>query len=142
MPGPGGGAQPQPAAPSGPPALLVVADVFFSSKLRDTLKHLGIPARSARTEAEVASALEAAPPRLVIVDLMVKSLDPPALVARLKAPGSPTRGIPIIAFAGHVAAEALAAAAAAGADRVVTNGQIAGNLPGIVADLGLLSDPN
>jgi CheY-like chemotaxis protein len=128
-------------ATSGPPALLVVGDVFFSAKLRDTLKHLGIPARSARTDTEVATELAAGAPRLVIVDLTVKTLDPSALVARLKGSDT-TRQVPIIAFAGHVATEALAAAAAAGADRVVTNGQIAGNLPGILADLGLVSDRN
>jgi CheY-like chemotaxis protein len=122
--------------------LLVVGDVFFSAKLRDTLKHLGIPvARSARTDSEVAAALGGDSPRLVIVDLTIKTLDASALVARLKEDGT-TRRVPIVAFAGHVATEALAAAQAAGADRVVTNGQIAGNLPGILADLGLLSDRN
>ena len=122
-----------------PEALLVVGDVFFSAKLRDTLKHLGMGAKSARTEAEVATVLGAGLPRLVIVDLTIKSLAAPALVAQLKADEA-TRSVPIIAFAGHVFAEALGAAAAAGADRVVTNGQIAGNLPAIIADLGLLSD--
>jgi len=120
-------------------ALLVVGDVFFSAKLRDTLKHLGMGAKSARTEAEVASVLGAGLPRLVIIDLTIKTLAAPALVTRLKADDA-TRNVPIIAFAGHVFTEALGAAAEAGADRVVTNGQIAGNLPAIIADLGLLSD--
>ena len=122
-----------------PEALLVVGDVFFSAKLRDTLKHLGMGAKSARTDAEVAAVLGAIVPRLVIVDLTIKTLDPTALVSRLKGDDA-TRSLPVIAFAGHVFTEALGAAAEAGADRVVTNGQISGNLPGIVADLGLLSD--
>jgi CheY-like chemotaxis protein len=126
-----------PAGVSGSPALLVVGDVFFSAKLRDTLKHLGIPARSARTEAEVANEIGSGPLRLVIVDLTVKTLDATALIARLKDKTAATRDVPLIAFAGHVATEALAAAADAGADRVVTNGQIAGNLPGLIADLNL-----
>lgn len=122
-----------------PEALLVVGDVFFSAQLRDTLKRLGMGAKSARTEAEVASVIAAGRPRLVIVDLTIKSLAAPELVARLKADEA-TRSVPVIAFAGHVFTEALGAAAAAGADRVVTNGQIAGNLPAIIADLGLVSD--
>jgi CheY-like chemotaxis protein len=122
-----------------PEALLVVGDVFFSASLRDNLKRLGMGAKSARTEPEVASVLSAGLPRLVIVDLTIKTLAAPALVARLKADDA-TRSVPIIAFAGHVFTEALGAAAEAGADRVVTNGQIAGNLPAIIADLGLLSD--
>jgi two-component system cell cycle response regulator DivK len=122
-----------------PEALLVVGDVFFSAKLRDTLKHLGMGAKSARTDAEVAGVLGAMQPRLVIVDLTIKTLSAAALIARMKGEDA-TRSVPVIAFAGHVFTEALGAAAEAGADRVVTNGQIAGNLPGIVADLGLLTD--
>ena len=122
-----------------PEALLVVGDVFFSAQLRDTLKRLGMGAKSARTDAEVAAVLDAIVPRLVIVDLTIKTLDPTALVSRLKGDDA-TRSLPVIAFAGHVFTEALGAAAEAGADRVVTNGQISGNLPGIIADLGLLSD--
>ncbi|HWN83088.1 MAG TPA: hypothetical protein VNM87_13400 [Candidatus Udaeobacter sp.] len=129
------------AIPANEEALLVVGDIFFSSKLRDTLKHLGMGAKSARTDAEVAAVLEAAKPRLVIVDLTIKTLDAPGLIGRLKAEDR-TRNVPVVAFAGHVFTEALGAGAAAGADRVVTNGQIAGNLPAIVADLGLLSDRN
>ena len=117
-------------------ALLVVGDVFFSSRLRDTLKHLGIGAASARSDAEVETKLGEAPPSLVIVDLTIRSLDAGALVRRLKAAPA-TRSIPVIAFAGHVEVERLKAASAAGAECVVTNGQISAGLPGLVASLGV-----
>ncbi len=122
-------------------ALLVVGDVFFSSRLRDTLKHLGFGAATARSEAEVEAALEAgAMPSLIIIDLTMRTLDASGLVARLKGTETAARGVPVIAFAGHLEVERLAAAARAGADLVVTNGQVSSNLPGLVATLGL-TDP-
>jgi CheY-like chemotaxis protein len=120
-------------------ALLVAGDVFFTAKLRDTLKHLGIAARSVRTDADLEAALAASKPRLIIVDLAAQGLDAVAAVRRMKSEGGATGAIPMIAFAGHVAAERLAAASAAGADRVVTNGQISSNLPGLLADLGVIA---
>jgi len=118
-------------------ALLIAGDVFFTAKLRDTLKHLGIGARSARTDAEVDAALAEAPPQLIIVDLGARGLDAVAAVQRIKGSADAAGAIPMIAFAGHVAVDRLTAAQAAGADRVVTNGQISSNLPGILADLGV-----
>jgi CheY-like chemotaxis protein len=117
-------------------ALLVVGDIFFSARLRDTLKHLGFGATSARSEAEVEAALGLGIPALVIVDLAIRTLDAPALVHRLKAAGAATQSVPLIAFAGHLAVDRLGAAALAGADLVVTNGQISQNLPGLIASLG------
>lgn len=122
-------------------ALLVVGDIFFSSRLRDTLKHLGFGATSARSEAEVEVVLGQGLPALVIVDLTIRSLDAAELVRRLKASDSTTRSVPLIAFAGHLEVERLGAAARAGADLVVTNGQISGNLPGLVSSLGVLDAP-
>ncbi len=117
-------------------ALLVIGNVFFSSRLRDTLKHLGMGAVSARSEAEIASAIEKSRLSLVIVDLSIATVDAGALVRRLKSTEE-TRELPIIAFAGHLEGGRLEAAAEAGADRVVTNGQISANLPEILASLGV-----
>ena len=122
-----------------PEALLVAGDIFFTAKLRDTLKHLGIAARSARTDAEVDQALAESKPRLIIVDLGAQGLDAVAAVRRVKGGGGAAGSIPMIAFAGHVAVDRLTAAQAAGADRVVTNGQISSNLPGLLADLGVIA---
>lgn len=122
-------------------ALLVVGDIFFSSRLRDTLKHLGFSATSARTDAEVETALGQGMPALVIVDLTIRTLDAAELVRRLKAADAATRGVPLIAFAGHLEVDRLGAAARAGADLVVTNGQISQNLPGLVASLGVADAP-
>ena len=118
-------------------ALLVVGDIFFSSRLRDTLKHLGFGATSVRSDAEVAVALGQGMPALVIVDLTIRTLDASELVRRLKAPEAATRSVPLIAFAGHLEVDRLGAAARAGADLVVTNGQISQNLPDLVASLGV-----
>jgi CheY-like chemotaxis protein len=121
-------------------ALLVVGNIFFSSRLRDTLKHLGIGAVSARSDSEIEAAIGAERPSLVIVDLTINTLDPTALVERLKS-AEATRAVPIVAFAGHAEVERLEGASRAGADVVVTNGQISANLPGIVAALGLSAAP-
>lgn len=126
-----------PTPTPGGKALLVVANVFFSSRLRDTLKHLGIGAVSARSEGEIDAVLDAGTPSLVIADLSIATLDPAALIRRLKA-GDATRRVPIIAFAGHLEGERFDSASLAGADRVVTNGQISADLPGILTSLGVV----
>jgi CheY-like chemotaxis protein len=121
-------------------ALLVVGNIFFSSRLRDTLKHLGIGAVSARSDPEIEAAIGAQLPSLVIVDLTIATVDAGALVQRLKS-AEATRAVPIVAFAGHLEVDRLDGASQAGADVVVTNGQISANLPGIVASLGLTGAP-
>jgi PleD family two-component response regulator len=121
-------------------ALLVVGNIFFSSRLRDTLKHLGIGAVSARSDSEIDASISAQLPSVVIVDLTITTVDSARLLSRLKS-AEATRAVPIVAFAGHLEADRLDGAAKAGVEVVVTNGEISANLPGIVASLGLTGAP-
>ena len=60
------------------------------------------------------------PVRLVILDLAAPNLDVESLVAELRSRPDPPR---VIAFGPHVHADRLAAARAAGCDRVMARGQ-------------------
>src|SRR5688572_23342632 len=124
-----------PAPPDGP-ALLVVGNVFFSARLRDMLKHLDIVSVTARTPNDIEATLEASMPAVVIIELATPTIDAVELVRRIKSDDR-TRAVPVIAFGGHLDVEQLEAAAQAGADRAVTNGQISSGLPAILSGLGV-----
>ncbi|MGD8395658.1 MAG: Rieske 2Fe-2S domain-containing protein [Candidatus Eiseniibacteriota bacterium] len=127
-----------------PGALLAIDDVFFSASLRDALARLGYRCASARDlpalEAALAGGADPAargtPPAVVIVDLNLKGADAIELIRRSRrTPVAPA----VLAFAGHLAADRMTAARKAGAARVVTNGQVARQLPELLAGLGLPS---
>lgn len=100
--------------------LLVSADLMLVSQL-------GGAARGAGCETRTASGIESAvaglgPQTLVLVDLAMPGLEIAALVARLRESTPPPRAI--VAFAQHVHAARLQAAADAGCDEVLSRGQI------------------
>ncbi len=111
-----------------------VRDLFFSIRIKETLQAQGHEVTVAKSAAtlDAALAVPAGTPTLLIIDLNFRTLDPPAMIARLKADPA-TRAIPILAFGSHLDHAARDAAKAAGADRVVANSQLADDLPGLVA---------
>lgn len=114
-----------------PPAIAVVAlvaDLIFASRIRGTAQAAGVQATTVRSAAELLQRAGELQPRLVLVDLDARAADPPAVIARLK--GDPrTRDIPILAFGSHVQREAIEAARAAGADRVLARSAFVRELP-------------
>lgn len=110
----------------------VVRDLFFAVRIRDTLAPRGYRVELAKTAEALRQALAAPPPPvLVIVDLAFVAIDPPGLIAALKADPA-TAGLPILAFGSHLDQVARDAARAAGANRVVANSKLAADLPTLV----------
>jgi CheY-like chemotaxis protein len=103
------------------PALLISSDLLVISKFQAA-------AMRQQIEAPTAASLDAGLSKwgeqafdLVVLDLSLQGLDPAIAVKRLRALSASPRTI--IAFGPHVHEERLAAARAAGCDRVLSRGQ-------------------
>jgi DNA-binding NtrC family response regulator len=108
-------------------ALLPDNDLFFSVKVTDTLRHIGIQTRTVRRVEDFVQVLTDDPPLLSVVNMAARGIDWQAgIVAAHSA------NIPCIAFGPHVDLAAGEAARQAGATRVLSNSRLASDLPGIV----------
>src|SRR5215467_11214544 len=77
--------------------LLLERDLFFSVKIRDTLRHQGYETLVARGEDDFARKLAASAPALVIVNTGIVGVAWEQVIARAKAAGVPT-----LAFGSHI----------------------------------------
>lgn len=109
-----------------------VDDLLFSSKIRATAGQVGAEVTFARTQEELLRQARAGPPRLIVVDLNTRGLDPLAAIAAVKAEPA-LAGVRLLAFVAHVRADLIEAARAAGADEVLARSAFAGNLAQILA---------
>lgn len=107
--------------------LAVIDDLLFTVKIADAAKRNGLQAQFVKSEAD-ALAAAAEKPMLVIVDLNANSVDPVALIPKLKELGR----IPVIAFVSHVQGELKQKAHEAGADMVMARSAFSTNLPQIL----------
>ena len=107
--------------------LALVSDLLFTSKIRETAATLGLPVETVRT----ADALLARAPAatVVIVHLIAHGLDAAPALRALRAAAPTAR---LVAFGPHTAEDLLASARAAGADAVLTHGQLAKQLPSLL----------
>jgi DNA-binding response OmpR family regulator len=103
-----------------------VSDLFFASKIKETLTTAGHEVEIASTFDRTIEAADAA--ELVIVDLHVEGLDPAQLSMRLG-------GKPLIGFYSHVDADARAQATRAGFKLVVPRSRMAREMPNLVERL-------
>ncbi len=103
------------------------ADLMSAARMRGAAQAGGTELRLARSGDELLRLAAAEAPRLVVVDLEARG-DPAGAIARLKAAPA-TAAIPVIAFAPHVREDAIAAARAAGAERVLPRGAFIRDLP-------------
>ena len=107
-----------------------VNDLLFGSRIRSAAAHAGVNAVFVRSVADLAARASGA--ELVLLDLETRWLDAPAAIAALKADPA-TASVPLVAFGPHVAAAALGAARAAGADRVLARSAFVKLLPELLA---------
>ncbi len=107
------------------------ADLVAGARIRGAAQTAGMELRLVRSAEELERAARTEAPRLIVVDLEAGG-DPTAAIARLKAEAGTAR-IPLIAFAPHVKEEAIAAARAAGAERVLARGAFFRDLPRLLA---------
>jgi len=110
--------------------LALEKDLFFSVKMRDTLRHYDMEVMTARTLPAFEQYLQASgeeTPALVIVNTATKGVDWEAAIRQARA-----HGFPVLAFGSHMDLEARAKALKAGALRVVANSKFTTDMPGLV----------
>ena len=107
--------------------LLLERDLFFSVKIRDTLRHLNYETVTARNEEDFARKLIASVPKLAIVNIATAGVAWEQVIAQARA-----ADVLVLAFGPHVDLEAQQQARQAGANRVVSNSKLAKDLPAIV----------
>jgi DNA-binding response OmpR family regulator len=120
-----------------PFVLALEKDLFFSVRMRDTLRHHGIEVKIVRTLPALQQSLQATGPEkpaLVIVNIAAIALDWETAI-RL----SHAQGLPVLAFGSHMDLEARAKALQAGAQKVVANSKFSSDMPGLIQRM--LSDP-
>jgi CheY-like chemotaxis protein len=111
--------------------LAVMSDLFFSVKINDAAKKLGMTAEFVKDRALALEKAKAGPP-LIILDLNCDAADPLGLIASLKADPE-TTGIPLVGFISHVQTQLKQQAQEIGCDTVVARSVFAQNLSAILA---------
>ncbi len=112
------------------PILALEKDLFFSVKMRDTLRHHDMEVTTVRTLAAFEQRLTASgdeQPALVIVNTATSGVDWEAAIRAACA-----QGLPVLAFGSHMDLEARAKALQAGAQKVVANSKFSSDMPGLV----------
>jgi hypothetical protein len=116
-------------------ALLLDTDLFFSVKVTDTLRHIGIETRTLRFLSDFIQALSCDPPPvLALVNTAARGVDWSAGIA-----AASSAHVSCIAFGAHVDLGTQEQARRAGATRFLSNSRLSSDLPAIVARM--LSQP-
>lgn len=116
---------------TGPRILLVAADLMVGSRLVGLARGCGATVEQ-RREADATGG----PFDLAIVDVQALQDEPAAAFARLRAGSTAERPLRIVAFGPHVATQLLEQAGAAGADEVVSRGELLGSFAAIIRRAG------
>ncbi len=117
--------------------LALEKDLFFSVKMRDTLKHhdmLVIIVRNLAAFEQRLLAPGSDKPVLVIIDTATAGVNWEEAIHQAS-----NQHIPVLAFGSHMDLEARAKALQAGAQRVVANSKFSSDMPGLVQRM--LSQP-
>ncbi len=117
--------------------LALEKDLFFAVKIRDTLRHHEIEAKTARSLAAFEQGLTITgteKPALVIVNIAIQGVDWETAIRQAHE-----LGYPVLAFGSHMDLDARARALQAGALRVVANSKFASDMPGLVKRM--MNDP-
>ena len=118
--------------------LALEKDLFFSVKMRDTLRYHGMEVKTVRTLPAFEQGMAASgeeKPALVIVNTATKGVDWEAAIRQARA-----SGFTVLAFGSHMDLEARAKALQAGAQRVVANSKFTADMAELVKRM--LNEPN
>ena len=113
--------------------LVAVDDLFFSTKISETAKQLGIPLLFARSQDEVIARALTEKPALLIIDLNSTRCKPIETIGQIKDDAD-LRHIPVVGFLSHVQADLKVRATMAGCDRVLPRSVFTTHLPKILAE--------
>ena len=118
--------------------LALEKDLFFATKIRDTLRHYGMEVMVVRTLTAFEQGLVSdgdKQPALVVVNTATKGVDWEFAIRAAR-----TNGLPVLAFGSHMDLEARAKALQAGAQKVVANSKFVSDMPGLVNHLLEMTD--
>jgi CheY-like chemotaxis protein len=110
--------------------VLLSGDLMVMSRVAGAATQQGLELQTAANSQQAVDSCRQHAARMLIVDLSMPSLDVAELVADVKT--SNDRAPTIVAFGPHVHEARLAAARAAGCDRVVSRGQFMGQLDALL----------
>lgn len=121
-----------PPLPESAPAsvLAAVDDLFFSVKINDTARRLGVKVRFVKSEQELMEAA-ALKPSLIIVDLNSAAFKPLQIISRIKADKELKR-VSVIGYLSHVQGELKQKAHEIGCDMVLARSAFSQNLPNLL----------
>jgi CheY-like chemotaxis protein len=105
--------------------IAAIPDVFFRAKVLETAKTLSVPIEVARDADELLQQVRAEKPRLILMDLQAKALQPLDTMIALE-------GIPVVGFLAHELVDLREQALAAGCGEVLTKGQFSASLPALL----------
>ena len=113
--------------------LIAISDLFFSSKVDGALTAAGAVAVRAKRGVDLFAQVRATLPRRVLLELSSRAYVATAVdsIRAIKADQS-TRQVEIVGFCRHTEIELIRAAREAGADRVLTQGELADLLPALL----------
>jgi hypothetical protein len=115
--------------------LLVSPDLMATSRIAGLCREAGASLETLRSLTETP---HGGPPDIVLVDLQALTEDPAVIVTRARVlaveprAGGQAAGSTVVAFGPHVARERLALARDAGADDVVSRGELLGGFAGLL----------
>jgi CheY-like chemotaxis protein len=98
--------------------LVLVDDLFFSTKISATAQSCGVPVEFVKTKDTLVERARSQPPGLIIVDLNGATTQPLETIRDLKADPE-LRSAPVLAFLSHVQTELKEQAISAGCDTVI-----------------------
>lgn len=107
------------------PLVVVVRDLLFRSKLHAAAERLGVPVRLAPRGTSLSQAARDLGEGTILADL-----SEPGAIDELRAARRP--GVRIVGFLGHLEVELARAAREAGADEVLSRGQLVQRLEAIL----------
>ena len=108
------------------------SDLFFASRIAEVARTLGVAHQGARELAALLAQARQSPPTLIFVDMLWRGGDPAEAILALRADPA-TRAARIVAFLPHVQEELASAAEAAGAQPVLTRGQLTKQLAALLS---------
>ena len=104
---------------------------MFRSRIDDVASRLGLVLRAAKSPEQLERHLAAGAPALAIVDLECDTIDPSAAIKRLRALPDGA-ALPIVGYAGHTNAAAIAAGREAGAGVVLARSAFTAQLAALL----------